>query len=169
VSGQRLLALDVETSGIVEAVAFSPDGTLLATGGFRAGVWDAVSGQRLLELGHTGIVEAVAFSPDGTRLATGGYTRGSSKGILFWDAASGQLLEVSLGDELDIVAAVAFSPDGTLLATGGYSAGVWDAASGQRLLELGHRQLRAVAFSPDGTRLAYSDDNSVRIWLVTGM
>ena len=153
----------------VDDVAFSPDGTLLATGGFRAGVWDAVSGQRLLELGHTGIVEAVAFSPDGTRLATGGYTRGSSKGILFWDAASGQLLEVSLGDELDIVAAVAFSPDGTLLATGGYSAGVWDAASGQRLLELGHRQLRAVAFSPDGTRLAYSDDNSVRIWLVTGM
>ena len=189
----------IHCGGIVNAVSWHPDGRRIAvaTKGPWAFVFDVSGEEPRQQLRVEGAqsspakvsdrrtwrakifgsdranngpsVEDVAFSPDGTRLATGGYTRGSSKGILFWDAASGQLLEVSLGDELDIVAAVAFSPDGTLLATGGYSAGVWDAASGQRLLELGHRQLRAVAFSPDGTRLAYSDDNSVRIWLVTGM
>ena len=147
----------------VEDVAFSPDGTRLATisiSGVR--VWDATSGQQLLELGGA-IGTAVAFSPDGTRLATGGDI------AEVWDAVSGQRLLALDVETSGIVEAVAFSPDGTLLATGGFRAGVWDAVSGQRLLELGHRQLRAVAFSPDGTRLAYSDDNSVRIWLVTGM
>jgi hypothetical protein len=168
-SGQRLLELGRSEIGNVNAVAFSPDGTRLAVGGFGAEVWDTASGQRLLELGRSGLVHAVAFSPDGTRLVTGGYTRGSEKGVLFWNAASGQLLEVSL-DEVGIANAVAFSPDGTRLAVGGFGAGVWDTASGQRLLELGHRRVGAVAFSPDGTRLATgSDDNSVRIWPVAGL
>ena len=54
-------------------MAFSPDGTRLATGGFSGGarVWDAASGKQLLKVRH-GSAQAVAFSPDGTRLATGG-------------------------------------------------------------------------------------------------
>jgi Caspase domain/WD domain, G-beta repeat len=135
-------------------VAFSPDGTRLATICISSGVrvWDAASGQRLLELGDVRGT-AVAFSPDGTRLAVGGFGAG------VWDAASGQrLLELGRGDELRIVGAVAFSPDGTRLAVGGSGAGVWDAASGQRLLELGRgdelRIVKAMAFSSDGTRLA---------------
>ena len=180
-SGQRLLELGRNELTVVDAVVFSPDGTRLAVGGYGAGVWDATSGQRLLELRivipravlgspDAAVGKAVAFSPDGTRLVTGGFTKGSEKGVLVWDAASGQRLLKLDRNELGAVDAVAFSPDGTRLAVGGSGAGVWDAASGQRLLELGRHRVRAVAFSPDGTRLAVgSDDKSVRIWLVTGL
>ena len=54
-------------------VAFSPDGTRLATGSkdTSSRVWDAVSDQKLLEVRHDAAVTLLTFSPDGTRLATG--------------------------------------------------------------------------------------------------
>src|SRR5690606_33028421 len=60
----------------VRSVAWSPDGTQLASGStdHTARVWDATSGQALRALeGHTGSVFSVAWSPDGTRLASGSY------------------------------------------------------------------------------------------------
>jgi WD40 repeat protein len=57
----------------VFAVAFSPDGTLLATasGDNTARLWDPVTGECVRTLtGHPEPVFAVAFSPDGTLLAT---------------------------------------------------------------------------------------------------
>jgi TIR domain/PQQ-like domain len=55
------------------AVAFSPDGSRLATGGVKcARIWDAATGAEELKLSHADGVVAVVFSPDGTRLATTG-------------------------------------------------------------------------------------------------
>jgi len=107
-------------------VAFSPDGTRLATGSSdnSARVWDAASGQSLLEVRHDKRVTAVAFSPDGTRLATGSHDRSAR----VWDAAGGQqVLEVRHRKK---VTAVAFSPDGTRLATGSYdkTVRIWSVA-----------------------------------------
>ena len=62
----------------VDAVAVSPDGTMIATASFdkTAKLWDAKTGKELRtfggEKGHTGQVLAVAFSADGGQLATGG-------------------------------------------------------------------------------------------------
>jgi WD40 repeat protein len=59
---------------MVYGVAFSPDGTRLATGceDNTIRLWDLTTDQQVSELrGHTDYVHAVAFSPDGTRLVTG--------------------------------------------------------------------------------------------------
>ena len=57
-------------------MAWSPDGTRLATGSWdkTAKVWNAADGRELLTLkGHAARVNAVSWSPDGLRLATGSY------------------------------------------------------------------------------------------------
>ncbi|MBL7782699.1 MAG: myosin kinase, partial [Saprospiraceae bacterium] len=68
----------------VLSVAFSPDGTRLATGSSdnTAKIWDLNTGKAALTLeGHTHYVRSVAFSPDGTRLATGS----DDKTAKIWD------------------------------------------------------------------------------------
>jgi WD40 repeat protein len=117
----------------VNAVAFNPDGTRLATGGSdnRARIWHTVTGHKLLEIRQASFtaVESVAFSPDGTRLAAGS----SDNSAPVWDAVSGQQLLVMRHD--GGVTSVAFSPDGTRLATGRSEGAlnygtvrIWDAA-----------------------------------------
>ncbi|MEU5090762.1 hypothetical protein [Streptomyces sp. NPDC021356] len=74
VRAQEPVGEPLHHAGAVFALAFSPDGTLLATGdGDRAArLWDPAT-RRAVEqpTGHQGAVFALAFSPDGTLLATG--------------------------------------------------------------------------------------------------
>jgi WD40 repeat protein len=60
-------------TGVVTAIVYSPDGSLLATASKDATVrlWRANTGQAILTLhGHTGQVHSLAFSRDGSRLAS---------------------------------------------------------------------------------------------------
>ena len=158
--------------GDVYSIAFSPDGTTLASGSWDSTMrlWDAVTGapKHTLE-GHRGDVYSIAFSPDGTTLASGGW----DNTVRLWDAVTGAhkyTLEGHRGD----VYSIAFSPDGTTLASGGWDNTVrlWDAVTGAHKYTLeGHRgDVYSIAFSPDGTTLASgSSDNTVRLWdAVTG-
>jgi hypothetical protein len=154
-------------TGAVNSVAFSPDGTRLATGSDdgTAKVWGGRTGPPLLELkGHTREVYSVAFSADGTRIVTGSGDRTAK----VWDARTGTPL-LELKGRTGQVLSVAFSPDGTRLVTGSddNTAKVWDARTGSPLLELkGHTgRVLSVAFSPDGTRLVTGGhDEAAKVW-----
>jgi WD40 repeat protein len=164
---QLSLPPDMLTLINVHDVAFSPDGTRLATLGHdnTVQIWDALTGRELLTLaGHTEVVLALAYSADGTRLATASYDTTTK----VWDAGSGAEL-LTLAGNTARNTGVAFSPDGMRLAvvSDDGTAKVWDASSGQQLFTLaGHTSaIRAVAFSPDGAHIATaSDDATARIW-----
>lgn len=174
---QPLDAVDFTPHGhrIAAGVAFSPDGTRLATTGSddAAKVWDAFTGQLELTLPHRDGVSAVAFSPDGTRLATLS-DRSYNGEAKIWDVDTGR--QVSLlptphrPSRLDFFQHVVFSPDGMRLSTISNEgwARIWDTATREILLELfgdvGVYGLAYAAFSPDGTRLATTSwDRTVRI------
>src|SRR5262249_10577875 len=146
----------LEHRGEVPAVAFSPDGKVLLTGG-RASAprrWDAASGEPVGDpLPHGGETQAVAFSADGTLMATAG-TDKTARG---WDTAGGRPVGKPL-EHKHWVMAVAFSPDGQTVLTGSGdgTARLWDSATGQargKPIEHPH-WVHAVAFSPDGQTIA---------------
>jgi len=163
----------------VLALEFSPDGKRLATASAEgtAKVWDAVTGEEHLTLtGHNGGLTDITFSPDGKRLATGG----ADATARVWDAATGREL-LTLAGHGDRVWSVAFSPEcvsppdtpaercGARLVTTGRdrTVKVWDAITGQELLELSGYNSMVVksAFSPNGARLATgSADGSAKVW-----
>jgi WD40 repeat protein len=112
----------------VISVAFSPDGTNLASGGFDRVVklWGVEAGLAWATLaGHEGWVAAVAFSPDGAILASGSH----DQTVKLWDMANGGEI-ATLSGHTGNVYAVAFSPDGSWLASGSLDGTVriWDVA-----------------------------------------
>ena len=161
----------VVSSAEVQDVAFSPDGTLVAsaTGAHTVLLWDVTDTANVkrhspLE-GHQDYVNCVAFSPDGATLASGSRDRT----IRLWDVATGKPRRTLRGHKKAVLDVV-FSPDGTVLASSSQDKSIhlWDAATGRLHTSplVGHQDIvTSVAFSPDGTTLASgSRDGTVRLW-----
>jgi len=168
----------------VNAVAFSPDGRTIVSGGFTIvsgyreialKIWDASSGRELKSLtGHNKIITAVAFSPDGHTVVSGS----ADKTLRFWDTSSGQELRTIIadGDEINDgeayggiggVTSVAFSPNGKTIVAGNFhkELKLWDVATGQELQSMEHRVVQAVAFSANGrTIISGGADNMIKLW-----
>ena len=173
VSGSRLPAHVAEGvitlaghQGDVTAVAFHPEGKLVATGcaDRLVRLWHAEDGREHLVLrGHVGPITALAFSPEGKHLlsASGGIVK-------IWDIATGSDL-MTLTGHSDFITAADFSPDGRLIATtsADQSAKLWDRATGKEIRTLlGHSDyVTALAFRWDGSRLATaSADQTIIQW-----
>lgn len=152
----------------VDGMAFSPDGTLLASASADNTVklWDINSRREVRTLaGHTSGVKAVAFRRDGQWLASGG----SDGNIKFWEVATGAQLRNVSGN--GSVTTLAFSADGRYFAAGSMDGGgrLWDLKAGHEALALaGHKaMITTAAFSNDGHWLATGSlDRTVKIWNV---
>lgn len=101
----------------VNALAYSPNGRILATGGYReptVKLWDVSNGDLLGELDHPNhrAVGTLAFSPDGSHLGSGGIRE---KSVLLWKVDTPNFLE-QYGGATDVLSKVQISADGRYIA-----------------------------------------------------
>jgi tetratricopeptide (TPR) repeat protein len=153
--------------GRVFALAFSPDGSRLASGGDDAAidVWD-VANQKLERslAGHNLAVDALAIAPDGQTLASAS----DDHTVRLWHLDSGHPL-ATLEEHTDEAWSVDFSPDGgTLLSAGKdglIAAYALPSTEVRQRLPLSKASISRVAFAPDGATFADAGTNGwVAIW-----
>jgi WD40 repeat protein len=153
--GSLELTLPVGPLPPVAAVAFSPDGKLLAAGTYgRVTVWDLAAAKPVKVLTNVlGAVNDLKFSPDGKLLAVAGGQPSARGDLRLFDTKDWSLAH-SLGGHLDTVSCVSFSADGTKLLSASFDKTVrlWNVKAAKTLHAFtGHSDfVYAVAFGPDG-------------------
>ena len=160
-------------NGFIQDAAYSPDGRLIATGGYAGSaggirLWDAHTGRLVREL-HGALlhVDDVTFSPDGT-LVGAASGEGTAR---VWETSTGTETAIMIGHQNQL-SSVDFNPSGTALvsASSDGTARVWGASGGRagRILAVlaGHRApVVAAVFAPDGRSvLTAGEDGTARVW-----
>jgi WD40 repeat protein len=182
----RLIGTPITPRGTWDSVipmAFTPDGSILASGNYGDTVqaWNVATGRpigHLITPGGLGF-SSIAVSPDGKIIAAGALGSGT---ISLWDLATGRQIG-SPGNYQPVgapttrlateVGSVAFSPNGKTVASGGSDGSVrlWDTATGQEtgppITASLAGAVNSVAFNPDGKTIASGGDDG-KIWFWNG-
>ncbi|QEL17182.1 WD40 repeat domain-containing serine/threonine protein kinase [Limnoglobus roseus] len=157
--------------GTISAVAFSPDGTMVASGSANktAILWDVKTGKAVQRLiGHEGPIYSLAFSPEGDRLATVSWDHS----IRIWDTKNGDLVKKIENAHEEGVWSVSYSCCGKILASAGQEGlvKVWDIDNTEKPIRVYSRHkgtVHAVHFTAKGTQLITGGrDGTIRLWKV---
>ncbi len=151
----------------VNAVAWSPDGRLLASAGDDNSVivWEAASKTILTRFqAHTDVVQVVAWSPDGKHVASASIDHT----VRIWNANTKEV-KFSYRNSSSIVYDLCWSPDGRFIALAGsdHTVQIWNVWERTKTFTYkGHfDRVQAVSWSPDGQYLASGGkDQTVHIW-----
>lgn len=167
--------------GPVNAVCFSTDGELVASGGDDkvVKVWKRGTGEVVATLtGHRRNIEGLAWSPRGDLLASAG------GGTKLWDTKAWKEIPTLINGKQSMGRFLQFSPDGTrLIATGNFKEGddyaqweqgvrVWDLDKNTKVRDISKSDswIMALAVSPDGRHIAttHGDNTAMVVEIETG-
>jgi WD40 repeat protein len=147
-----------EAPPVIPALAYAPDGNLLAVAGYHEVLLHSGDGKQLLArlVGLSERIQSLAFSPSGTRLAVAAGDPGRSGEVQIWDVPRRKLL-LSVVTTTDTVYGVSWSPDENMVAVGGADNTVraFDSSTGKPTLFMGTHAdwVLGTCFSRDGKHL----------------
>lgn len=172
-SGMVEVFAQLDDSGCIYTVAFSPNGRYALSGNYNGSIklWEIATGREIRTLRrHAGLVNTVAFSPDGKRALSGSINNSAIGGntLKLWDLESGREIRNFEGAPPGVTA-VTFSADGEYALSAGLDGllRMWDLASGDEIRTFrGHKaEVWALALSPSGLYVVSgSKDKTLKVW-----
>ncbi len=144
-----------DQSGGATIIDISPDGTLVASGGYgdEILIWDILTGDIIYTLtGHSSYINSLEFHPDGDKLLSGS----SDNTVKIWDISTGEVIS-DFTQHTDVVNSCVFFPGGEYVISGGEDSKIfiWDTAEKEILYDRTcSNGVDDVACNTDGSMMA---------------